>query len=159
MTLLLALMLAIPPCTSGVAGPAHSVSTAGRRVTVCTIPFIKVEARGNNPQWVKVSGGAWAPTPAQLLTVKTGFEAYIKAEAAKYGTTLAPWQDYTFQYQGQLSGRRQVLAINAFCQVPAGFHRQQLSNAFYRVLEGGPCYFQASWDAKSKSFVSVGFNQ
>ena len=158
MTFILALLFAIPPCTSNAASSASSAIAAHQSVTVCTIPFVSEVPRGSNPQWVKVHGGAWSPTPTQLLGVRKGFQAYVVAQASKYDVSMSPWRSYTFQYQGQLAQGKRFLYIYAFCQMSADYPRQKLAESFYFVADGGPCYFQAWWSPESRSFVRIMFN-
>ena len=158
MPLLLALLLTIPPCASGAASSAQSASTPTHSVTVCTIPFIRVVTRGNNPQWVKVRGGAWVPTSVQLQTMRKAFKAYVAAQAHNAGISLSPWRQYTFQYQGQLSHGSPLLLVYAFCQIDADYPRQKLAEQFYFVNDGGACYFRARWSPKRHSFVDIAFN-
>lgn len=158
MTFVLALLLAMPPCTSGAASSASSAVVVHRNVAVCTIPYVREVSRGSNPQWVKVRGGTWSPTAAQLLNVRNELQVYVTAQASKYSVSLPPWRSYTFQYQGQLAQGKPVLYVYAFCQMSADYPRRKLTETFYVVADGGACYFRTWWSPVSHAFVRVMFN-
>ena len=146
-----AILLAVCFCIGGGAGAAPP-----KAVTI--IPAPSIVPRGNNPQWVKVSGGAWSPTHRQLQELRRRFRERIEARARKIQASMSPWSWYTFQYQGQLLQGKRVVFVWGFCQMDASYPRSKLATQFYFVADGGGCYFRAWWSPKSKSFARIMFN-
>lgn len=104
--------------------------------------------------WVAVPGGSWSPSSELMGEVRGQIESYVKQHAVEQHLQLADWSRYSFQYQGQLENGRQAVFINAFCDAPPEYARQQ----FVVVLDGGPCFFQVKYDPEKKQFFQLTFN-
>jgi len=75
--------------------------------------------------------------------------------AAKNSGRLAPWNEYTFQYQGRSTplGRKYVY-VNAFCAHEDG----DLKKEWVEVFGGGACFFRAKYDPDKKLIYDVEVN-
>jgi hypothetical protein len=104
--------------------------------------------------WIFVPGGNWQPSDAQLDDAREKIHAYatLKSEGRLDG--LAPWESYTFQYQGRELDGHKIIYVNAFCSEPPAYAAEQM----VLVLDGGACYFEAYYDIESRSFVRLVFN-
>jgi hypothetical protein len=103
--------------------------------------------------WIHVPGGTWQPT-AELPAIRASLKPFVEQAAAEQKKRLPEWSTYTFQYQGQTKEHHNVVFINAFCS-PA---RPDVKTQFVLVLDGGPCYFRATYDPARKAFVALEFN-
>jgi hypothetical protein len=104
--------------------------------------------------WLPLPGGSWQPTTDQVADLRIRLEPHAKAEASSQRENLAPWESYTFQYQGQTQDGKLVIFVNAFCSKPSPTADKELE----LVFDGGACYFRVNWDPKSQKFTSFQFN-
>ena len=104
--------------------------------------------------WISVPGGIWQPSQAELNDVQAKIHGYATLQANDRRNGLAPWESYTFQYQGRELEGRKVVYVNACCSEPPHYVAEQM----VLVLDGGTCYFEAYYDTKTKSFVRLVFN-
>ena len=104
--------------------------------------------------WVAIPGGAWTPAPEQLTEIRSNLELFVKQQALKQNKKLPIWSSYTFQYQGQVVDKQEVVLINAFCIEPPEYSKHQ----FVLVFDGGPCFFQVKYDPNKKKFFQLMFN-
>ena len=104
--------------------------------------------------WVAIPGGAWSPAPKQLTEIRSNLEPFVKQQALKQNKKLPIWSSYTFQYQGQVVDKQEVVLINAFCIETPEYSKHQ----FVLVFDGGPCFFQVKYDPNKKKFFQLMFN-
>ncbi len=104
--------------------------------------------------WIAVPGGVWTPPPEQLKEIRSNLEPFVKRQAVALHRQLPTWSRYSFQYQGQVDGGRNVVLINAFCISPPEYAQRQ----FVIVFDGGPCFFQVKYDPTKKRFFQLMFN-
>jgi hypothetical protein len=104
--------------------------------------------------WVYVPGGTWQPGQTEVADAKARLYPYIISEAKARKATLPPWNEYTFQYPGRRVLGRNLIYVNAFCSEPP----EDVARNIVFVFDGGACYFEAYYDPRVKSFVSVRFN-
>lgn len=104
--------------------------------------------------WVAVPGGSWSPAPEQIADVRAQLAPYVKKVAAERKLKLPEWSSYSFQYQGKSESAAKVIFVNAFCIAPPPYTATQL----VVVFDGGPCFFQATYDPNGKRFLQVIFN-
>jgi hypothetical protein len=104
--------------------------------------------------WVFVPAGTWQPSQSEIADAKAKLEPYVVAEAKTRRDELSPWSEYTFQYQGRQINGRNVIYVNAFCIEPP----EDVERNMVFVFDGGTCFFEAYYDPKTKTFISVRFN-
>jgi hypothetical protein len=104
--------------------------------------------------WIVVPGGSWSPSPEQIAEVRGQIGLFVKQHAAERRLQLPAWASYSFQYQGQSEGGRQIIFVNAFCIAPTEYAQSQ----FVLVFDGGPCFFQLKYDPRKKRFFQLTFN-
>ena len=104
--------------------------------------------------WVQVEGGTWNPSSTILSELEATLKPVVTAASQNRGR-LAPWNEYTFQYQGRrtLLGRRFVY-VNAFCVHEDGDLRRE----WIDVDDGGACFFRAKFDPEKKLVYDVEVN-
>jgi len=124
----------------------------------CVLTAVSVNAwvdhSSNSNKWIAVPGGSWSPTPNQLDKLRARFETFIQKGAAEKRVTLHPWQDYSFQFQGQVKDNQKVVFVNAFCIAAPDYAQQR----FVMVLDGGPCFFNLIYDVAHDRFLELRFN-
>ena len=104
--------------------------------------------------WLQVPGGDWQPSPEVMREVGDGLRAAAEAESARTGHAMQHWADYSFQFQGMVEqGRRQVV-VAASCRPLA----EDASRHWLVVMDGGTCFFEATYDPATKRFVRVIFH-
>lgn len=102
--------------------------------------------------WVLAQGGAWSPALEQVNEIRGGIELLVKHEASERKIELPDWSQYSFTYQGQMSGDRKFILVNAFCTpLPE-------KETIVAIAGGGPCYFSIKYDVKKKQFFELLFN-
>jgi len=104
--------------------------------------------------WLHVPGGAWDPSAKNVADAGAALRSYVTQQASLQHLQLSNWSTYSFQYQGtEVSGHRLVY-INAFCSPPPADAKSHM----VVVFDGGPCYFSALYDPRTKKFVGINFN-
>lgn len=115
---------------------------------------VVVAAAVDTGRWVRVHGGAWDPSPAILSELETALKPAVTSAARNRGR-LAPWSEYTFQYQGRNSPlARRFVYVNAFCRYEGG----SLSKEWVQIDDGGACFFSAKYDPDKKLIYDVEVN-
>ena len=104
-----------------------------------------------------ISGPFWTPTESQVRDLEQRLPDFLKSSTEPRANLIQPkLAGYKRQYFGfTIVGKRQIL-LNAFCDAggPKDYWRSQV----VFVLDGGECYFQASYDPATKSFTSLSIN-
>jgi hypothetical protein len=101
-----------------------------------------------------VAGGTWDPSPKNLADAATTLQPYVTQQASLQHQKLPEWSTYSFQYQGREVNGHQLVYVNAFCTPPPVNAKENL----VVVFDGGPCYFSAYYDPRTKKFVAINFN-
>jgi hypothetical protein len=102
--------------------------------------------------WVHVRG-SWEPPAGALGALKNGLQSFVAINTGR--RTLRPWQEYAFQYQGQVDRGRRYILVNALCRVDPGW---SLQSQVLLVLDGGTCYFHLKYDPVEGSFYDLFIN-
>ena len=128
-----------------------------RRLWVtCFLFLISAHCAADPSRWVEVVGGSWTPTPALLSEIEAALKAAVP-KAAYRGDPLPPWSSYTFQFQGaRLPDGRRVVYVNALCKMPD--YRPDPRTEFIGRVDGGPCYFVATYDVEPKQLLDLFVN-
>jgi hypothetical protein len=99
-------------------------------------------------EWVPVEG--WAvPLKVNTVAMEELLWKYMEDNAEQ---KFQPREDYTYQYK---TINDHELLINAMCDT---FDTTDLTKEFVEVLDGGSCYFQATYDFKVNVFVKLVVN-
>ena len=99
----------------------------------------------------------WRPSPQQLERLEARLPAFFRDQLAKdrgfasFGGPRRTPGDYVFQVVGHTRNGRSVLWINAYCGAPP-------TTELVTVLDGGPCYFEVTYDPEAGSFSSLSVN-
>jgi hypothetical protein len=104
--------------------------------------------------WLAIPNGEWSPAPEQVSELRNSLEPFIKQQALTQHLQLPKWQNYTFQFQGQVDERQKIIFVNAFCISPPAQAKLQ----FVHVFDGGPCFFQVKYNPVKKEFYQLMFN-
>jgi hypothetical protein len=105
--------------------------------------------------WALVQGGAYALPSSALARIEATLEQTVSAAAASQAQKLAPWQDFSIQYQPQVLQGRRVVEIHGACHIRSG---TDLHREFYLPLDGGPCFFTVVYSLESGRYSNVAFN-
>ena len=104
--------------------------------------------------WLHIPDGSWSPAPEQLSELRNSLEPFVKQQALTQHLQLPKWQNYTFQFQGQVDEGQKIIFVNAFCSSPLEQARVQ----FVVVFDGGSCFFQVKYNPNKKLFYQLMFN-
>lgn len=104
--------------------------------------------------WLAIPDGAWSPAPEQVSELRISLASYVKQQALTQHLQLPKWQNYTFQFQGQVDAGQKIIFVNAFCITPP----EQAKRQFVFVFDGGPCFFQVKYNPNQKLFYQLMFN-
>ena len=103
------------------------------------------------PNWYEVRGARWE-VPVDVLV-----EIAMRTER-ELGTGRSIISNgYTMQYQGQLQHEDRTVKLMGACRRD-GWTPAMLSHQFLEMLGGGECYFNATYDMKSKDFTHFSYN-
>ena len=104
--------------------------------------------------WTHISDGGWEPSAAQTNLARAALHRAVLAQIATENRERIPnWSTYAFQYQGRVISGRNVIVVNAFCDIPPYASKQ-----WVMVLDGGACFFTAFFDVKTGKYAEVAFN-
>jgi hypothetical protein len=106
--------------------------------------------------WHEVRGGAWA-VPPYLLAEMAGM---IQAEASRRQRLekVRPMDAYTVQYQGRMKDGERSIRLAGACSILPGVTADDLKAHFYRMSDGGNCFFDAIYDPARHRFTSFSFH-
>ena len=106
--------------------------------------------------WHEVSGGAWA-VPTDLLVEMAGT---LQAEASRHQRleNVRPMDAYTVQYQGQMKEGERSIRLAGACSILPGVTANDLKAYFYRMSDGGNCFFDAIYDPARHRFTRFSFH-
>ncbi|UJR80185.1 hypothetical protein [Sandaracinus amylolyticus] len=100
-------------------------------------------------------GASWTPSPADVLALERGLEAYLtsRGELGLAGRWPRDWRQYTgIETEG---GSRLVIGSFA-CRLDGP---PELQRAFREhwisVNDGGDCFFTVHWDATRETFTAL----
>jgi hypothetical protein len=118
-------------------------------------PSIMSPAAGPG-SWHEVRGGAWA-VPSDLLVEMAGT---LQAEASRHQRLekVRPMDAYTVQYQGQMKEGERSIRLAGACHILPGVTADDLKAHFYRMSDGGNCFFDAIYDPARHRFTSFSFH-
>ena len=106
--------------------------------------------------WIQVSGGSWV-VPAHLIAqLDKSLQAAAKDSQANKSSPKS-LSLYVKQYRGRDGRNGREVEVRGFCQT-SGRSRKDLMEDFIHVLDGGDCYFQATWDVNTSRFKQFHFN-
>ena len=94
-------------------------------------------------------GSTWRPAGTPLEVARTGLKQAVLAEARATRQELPDWKSYAFSFQGREIEGRRVIYVYGSCD---------RSTDAMVVADGGPCYFTAIYDVRSKVYAAVAFN-
>ena len=123
----------------------HARDSMSKYLTIILI-FLSFHSYSQN--WVQVEG--WVvPLKVNTLAIEEKLWKYIKAKSDK---SFHPKESYIYQYK---TINKSELYINAFCEIGED---RDIEKNFVMVLDGGSCYFQATYDFKTNEFVRLEVN-
>ena len=133
------------------AASSHAGATQAQDATP---PAASAAASPGN--WHEVSGGAWA-VPTDLLVEMAGT---LQAEASRHQRleNVRPMDAYTVQYQGQMKEGERSIRLAGACSILPGVTANDLKAHFYRMSDGGNCFFDAIYDPARHRFTSFSFH-
>ena len=143
--------LAAPSCTTA-RDPAPAPTPAGdARPTIVVIEdTAALRGAGLTPPF-------WRPSPQQLQLLEARLPAFFRDQRAKdrgstsfRGPRRTPG-DYVFQVVGHTRNGGSLLWINAYCGAPP-------TTDLVFVMDGGPCYFNVTYDPEAGSFSGLSVN-
>lgn len=104
--------------------------------------------------WIHIAGGSWEPSPQDIAKAAASLQPYVAEQASIQHQKLPDWSTYSFQFQGKEVSGYKLIYVNAFCEPPPDYAKKKL----VLVADGGPCYFSAYYDPRTKKFVGINFN-
>jgi len=107
--------------------------------------------------WLVESDGFWAPSADDIFKLEEGLAAYLSQNSDYFFRQPPVWErldGYQRQYIGLERGGRQIIYGNYFCNNLGMDWQKRL----VIVDDGGDCYFQVEYDAKSGLFIKLMVN-
>lgn len=129
---------------------AGSASVAAQQADIAP-PAAAAAPAAAGPHWIEVRGGQW-PVPAPLLADMAG-----KLQGAGSPSRRVDLSRYTIQYQGLNGDDGRHVRLSGMCD-RASVGQRDLAAQFVVVLDGGKCYFDATYDPERSSFTAFKFH-
>lgn len=119
-----------------------------------------IVSASNAPSFIRAfSGGRadgyWTPHTEDVARLEAALTPFLRL--AVNGRSPDLWQrlpEYTRQYVGIITGEREAILVNAFCD-DLGIDWRTTPVA---VLDGGDCFFQVTYDIASGAFSDLMVN-
>ena len=109
-----------------------------------------------NANWVAVQGCSWTVPDADVKQMAAEIQS-AAASAGRRGELVKDVGAYVIQFKGSGPAKRRIVELRGSCEVD-GKSRAELRKSFFNVLDGGECYFSATWDATARKFMFFQFN-
>ena len=124
------------------------------------------EARTSSPddRWRQVRGGDWWVDPQMVATMRVQLPAAADGSlTGRVGAPtihqegLAPVSQYFVQIQGRLQDGKRIVEVLGACGLHPGAEEHR-DWEMMLVFDGGPCFFDATFDAETRRFTRFSFN-
>jgi hypothetical protein len=122
-------------------------------VLACTLPAFASDLS----RWFQVSKGDWKVSRSTTLEIEQNLKDLLPSQKPSEGEPRRGIEKYTVQYQGITASGEKLVAVAGACNVVKR-PRKQLTRDWIRVLDGGSCYFEATYDPIRKQLVRFVFN-
>lgn len=111
------------------------------------------------PRWYEVSEGGWR-VPAGLIPemrskIQEAANAAVASSVTKERRSIS---NDTFQYQGIFVGKAKTRAVQVWGMCKTDWSPAKLRSHWATVVDGGNCYYTATYDPIKKKFLSFMFN-
>ncbi len=96
----------------------------------------------------------WTPAPDDVAALEEAFDtAWAEQPAAADGRFADP-REHRRQYVGTIVDGRRLIEVNGFCDP----HGTDWTSEPVVVLDGGACYYRATWDVDGGEFLALTVN-
>jgi hypothetical protein len=120
-------------------------------------------SRMHQKDHMPADGPYWTPRGDEIEELESELVPYLRShpfsvhEQDLIAAVANRWPAYRRQYVGHTEKGRRLVYLNAFCDSSARFH-PCWHDTYVSVADGGPCYFQVSYDPASRQILRVWVN-
>lgn len=134
-----------------------------RKIIGAATFLISISANAaDTTRWIEVKNGAWNPSVDVVNEMKSRIVNFVENDNDANNESgqknikdlKKRWNSYTVQYQGQKQNGKDIIFINALCKAKG----PSLQQYFWRIHDGGSCYFFLSYDPLKKRFFNLWIN-
>ena len=104
--------------------------------------------------WTTVPG-AWSPDAELVQKMQDEVQAGFELQAPLVGPKAPQWPNYSFQIRAEIWRDRKTIFVHGVCQ---RFLEHFDMTRWQVVSDGGPCFFQAKYDAENGKIFDFMFN-
>jgi len=122
-----------------------------QRIVIVLVAVVLTGASAEQ-SWFQVRGGDWVVDAKTLTSLQGTFKDSLLGLARRTHQQLLPFSRYRFQFQGQFSSGRKVVAIFGFCD---DLGRKDLTEFFLAMLDGGQCFFGVTYSPDSGQLTEL----
>ena len=119
----------------------------------CTLPVLASDLS----RWYQVKGGEWVVSPSEAREVQEKLKALLPTKSPSPTQPQRGIQHYVVQFQGATISGAKVIKVFGGCDF-FDRTRKQLTHDWIRILDGGSCYFEATYDLSTKKWLDFGFH-
>lgn len=125
-------------------------------IVAILVPMHLPAGAGAHGNWIQVRNGTWTVSRSDIAQMAKQLQS--AAAAARGGEKAAKdVSTYAIQFKGVGPAGHRVIELRGACEAE-GHSLAELRKDFRSVLDGGECYFSATWDAAGKKFEHFLFN-
>lgn len=106
------------------------------------------------PQWYQVSGGKWEVPIEVAMDAAAAVKAAAIDIVPKNRRPMRDISTYTVQYQGIVVDGARLVRLSGACSVN-GRTPESLRAAWMVILDGGDCYYDATYNPAAKRITSI----